>query len=177
MVAQGRTARTPLWRPPSPTPRVFVGICRGMPVGGTGTLSQGLGPAGVFTDAVQRVSVSKCNMHRDNGLPLVAVVWVRCITSDPRPSNVKKSCQWHPGGARRALPIWEPTGQKRQESQRWVFWYLVVSASLLAVVAVSVSKPPALSFPQGFAFPPCRLCTWLTRSQPRGLAAERLPEP
>ena len=47
-----------------------------MPVGGTGTLKQGLGPAGVFTDTVQRVSVSKCTMHRDHGFRLVAVLWM-----------------------------------------------------------------------------------------------------
>ena len=58
-------------------------MCRGIPVSVTETLEQGLGPAGVFTDAVQRVSVGKCIMHRDHGLPLVAVLWVFVLFLPP----------------------------------------------------------------------------------------------
>ena len=77
MVAQGRTARIP---PLETSLAGRFGCSWACVVGclspGTGTLKQGLGPAGVFTDAVQRVFVTKCNMHWDHGLPLVADVWV-----------------------------------------------------------------------------------------------------
>ena len=59
-------------------------MCRECPVGGTGTLKQSLGPAArVFTDAKRTVSVSKCDMHRDHGLPPVAVVGVFVLFPPP----------------------------------------------------------------------------------------------
>ena len=52
-------------------------VCRECLVGGTGTFKQSLGPAArVFTDAKRTVSVSKCNMHRDQRIPTVSVVGV-----------------------------------------------------------------------------------------------------